>query len=530
MAKKYTRLAMSEMSKKIWFLLFSFLFLFFYISGGKISAGFRHKVMNVEVLSKEEIDFLCDGKTDAFMEPQITLGEDAIAYDIGQNMLLIPQSLWEEEFDHKLQVADGKLYFLEDEALKNKAETIRENRVLRLFWVREDQCWMYNVYFTGMPVLSISSEQMTEDGIVSGHMWLYDQYHSSTRYQSAACAWHLRGATTRQYEKAGYRLTLTDKKLSLLGMRRDDDWILNALYDDDGLIHNKLSYDVWRKIAASNQVAYDEGISMEYVELFMDREYVGVYGLLERIDKKALQLDEQDILYKCRKPDVPGADDFYRELTEEMHPVFVLKYPKDFAMEDWEPLKRWTDLFLLDQYEDFDAAVSILNMENAIDYNLFNLLTCGMDNTLKNIYYQADYQGDGNYRMIRVPWDLNMTWGNSWVDDPTCRFNRFQEKNFEAACGWTPDMQRLYEERPEMIGGLMADRWRRLRRSIITRESLYARLDAEFSYLHGSGAYARNLIRWPPGDGDWQDDYMYEYVDRRLAFLDAYIGRMGKAE
>ena len=519
---------MRRIRKELLMILFSVIFLGVYLNSDKITGKFGKRVMNVEVLTMEEIELLCEGKEDVYMESEITLGGGGkIAYDSEQNSLLVPQRLSSEYFDGRLQVPDGKLYFLKDEALKNKAETISENKVLRLFWIRETTCWMYNVFFTGMPVISITSDEVAGE-IKNGKMWVYDQYRSTAQFQSAECSWHLRGATTLNYEKSSYRLTLTDRKLSFLGMRKDDDWILHALYDDDGLIHNKFSYEVWREIAASNCVDHDEGISMEFVELFMDNEYLGVYGLSERIDSKALGMNGKDILYKCRDQNNPGEDDFYDELTENMNPVFVWKYPKDFEMKDWEPLKQWVSMFLFEEYDNLELAESILNMGNAVDYNLFNLFTCGMDNIMKNVYFLADYQSNGNYQIIKIPWDLNMTWGNSWIDDPDCNFNRFQEKNFYAEDGWIPDMYRLYEDRPEEIGRLLSDRWQELRRDIVTRENLYEKLDLEFSYLHDSGAYMRNQQKWPHGDGYWQEDYIYEYIDRRIEFLDNYIGQMGK--
>ena len=513
--------------KKGWLIALSVIFLWIYLMSDKIADKFNSDVMNVKVLEVEEIDLLCEGKEDAFMEPEITLNGGKIAYDGEQNLLLIPQDLAKERFDGTLQVPDGKLYFMQDEALEDRENTLKESRMLHLFWIRDTQCWMYNVYFTGMPVISITTGQEADaEGISKGEMWVYDQYHSAASYQSAECSWHLRGATTLNYEKSSYRLTLIGKKLSFLGMRKDDDWILHGLYDDDGLIHNKLSYAVWQEIAASNHVDYDEGIHMEYVELFLDGSYLGVYGLSERMDKKALQLGKDDILYKCRDQENPGGDDFYSELTEDMSPTFVLKYPKVFEMEDWEPLKQWTSMFCFGEIEDYEEAKSILNMENAVDYNLFNLLTCGMDNIMKNIYFQADYQGDGSFQFIKIPWDLNMTWGNSWIDDYDCNFNRYQEKNLDSIGGWTPDMEELYKLNLEEIGILLADRWQELRENNITKENLCAKVDAELAYLYASGAYVRNQQKWPPKGDYWQDEYIYEYIDKRIDFLDEYIGQM----
>ena len=297
---------MGRLRDGIFIIAFSLFFLSIYLNGDRILDRLDDNIMDVQVRAMEEIDDLCQGKEDAFMEPEITLSGGKLGYDRDQNMLLIPQSMSKSRFEGSLKASDGKLYFLEDEALGDKAQTIRESKMLHLFWIRDTRCWMYNVYFTGMPVASIDTKEVSEEEISSGEIWVYDPYHSTAEYQKAECTWHLRGATTLNYEKSSYRLTLTDKKLSLLGMRKDDDWMLHSLYDDEGLIHNKLSYEVWQEIAASNDVNYDEGISMEYVELFLDDTYLGVYGLSERIDKKALHLNDKDILYKCKDQQDPG--------------------------------------------------------------------------------------------------------------------------------------------------------------------------------------------------------------------------------
>ena len=69
----------------------------------------------------------------------------------------------------------------------------------------------------------------------------------------------------------------------------------------------------------------------------------------------------------------------------------------------------------------------------------------------------------------------------------------------------------------------MRRRWSELRRDILSQERLVAMLDGEFSYLHGSGAYDRNYRLWPNGTAYWDDRYIYEYVEGRLAYLDDYF-------
>lgn len=511
--------------KKFIMLLLSVILLGIYLNYDSFFILADNRIMAAEVLPKEKLELLFKGKEDSFLEPAIKLNDGQIAYDTEQNMLLIPQDLAENRFDGILSVPEGDLYFLEDEGLKDKAGAVSDNKIFRLYWVTEDRYWMYNVFFSGMPVISMTTEEINGESSI-GKVWVYDQYHTGTQFQSAEGDWHNRGQTSLNYEKKSYKLNLTDKKLSLLGMRKDDDWILSSLYDDEGLIHNKLSYRVWQEIAAHNDVHYDEGIDMEYIELFLDNEYLGVYGLLERIDKKELSLNSRDILYKCRAHGLPTEDDFYSVLTDDINPTFVLESPNEFTMEDWEPIKSWIDYFCHDGLTDFETGEALLNMENAIDYNLFGLLINGTDNDMKNIYFEAEYQTDGTYQFVKIPWDLNMTWGNSWVDDLDCNFNMYQEKNITNTSGWSRDISHLYYLNPEKIAGDLRQRWKELRKDIITGDKLYRMLDEEFSYLYSTGAIIRNRQKWPPKGEYWSDQYIYDYIDGRIDYLDSYLEQL----
>ena len=144
--------------KKLRFIVLSACILALYLNLEHVQAAFSRNIMNVTVLSMEEIETLCMGKDEVFSEPCITLRDAKIAYDREQNMLLIPQSMQEENFQGWLSVPDGNLYFLEEAAFGDKAEAIANNQVFRLFWITDTQYWMYNVYFTGMPILCLTTE------------------------------------------------------------------------------------------------------------------------------------------------------------------------------------------------------------------------------------------------------------------------------------------------------------------------------------------------------------------------------------
>lgn len=511
----------------------SLLFLVLFLNYDRIAMMQGTNVAGVSIVSTQEIPDLLENKKETTGNHTALCYDDMIpAYDAQTNTIYIPQNLSDDYWKGKLQPLKGgeKLYFAEDDYFENKQEAIASGHAFELYYVSENEYSVFRVVFSGMPIMKIStSEQVsTETGTVwLGDVWVYDQYRTAGKVQQAECEYRVRGGSSYNYEKPGYKVKLTDKKLSFLGMREDDDWILNALYDDAGLIHNKLSYSVWHEIASYNQVPDDDGINMEYIEVFRDNEYIGVYALTERIDKKTLSLDDNDILYKCRADRIPEEHNYTNEMTDGMRPVFILKYPQEPAGEDWDPIKKWVNYYCKEQFESYEEGESLLNMENAIDYNIFILLICGSDNTRKNSFLVAEYQSEGEYEFIKVPWDMNATWGNPWVDDEKCNYTIYDPAYIEDVNMWYTDISTLYFYDESKVADLLRSRWKELReRNVITKEKLYEMLNGEFSYLHKSGAYARNYQKWTHGAEYWKDDYIYEYADGRIDFLDTYFEQL----
>ena len=516
--------------KRLLMLFFSIVFLFGFVSENNTKE--IGKELGVEILSQEKIDSLCLGKEFVRFEEPITYEGYIIGYDEGQNMLLLPQNLNKNFFHGVLNCPKEKLVFLEDDSWSNKQEAISSNQVFRLFRIGEEKYWMYNVYFTGMPIANLKTDYISEKNENYGEMWVYDPYSDHSRYQIGKCKFGLRGASSLTFPKPSYKIAFTEEDISLLGMRKDDDWILNSLYDDEGLIHNKVSYDLWKQIAASNQVDNDEGTSMEYIEVFVDNTYMGVYGLLERIDKKTFNLNEKDILYKGVDK-VIGEGDFYLQLTEDMKPAFKIKYPEIFSKEHWEPLKEWVYSFEEKESKESEQSEQLektLNLENAIDYSLYLSFISGGDNNIKNTYYFADYQQDGTYRIIKVPWDLNMTWGNGWYENHKYHFNLYQEKYIDNIWEWAEDVFLLYQRNPGEVGNKLQMRWKELRKNIITEENIYKMLDKQFNYIHSSGAYLRNCMFWGDRKEYWSDHYIYDYTYKKIKAMDEYMEQLTVTE
>lgn len=492
----------------------------------------EEKRLSVPILGMEQIQDLCRNRED--LETDIKLYYDGyeIPYDYQTKTFYIPQKLGDDSgWEGRIKAQNGRLYWMQDVYWGKKAEAIREGHAFEIYHVIQNTYSVYKILFTGMPIVSLSTERVEEnaDGemLNYGRVRVFDQYRSAAHFQSAECSFHIRGGTSKGYPKSSYKVELEKEKLSFLGLREDDDWILNSLYDDAGLIHNKISYQVWREIAAYNEVANDDGTAMEYAEFFLDNEYLGVYGILERIDGKELSLGNKDIMYKCRSTRVPEEYNYTNDDTDGLPPIFVMKYPDQYCEEDWNAIKRWVNYFLKGKLASYQEGEMLLNMENAIDSNLFCLLINGSDNTRKNNFFVAEYQDNGSYQFKKIPWDLNATWGNPWVDLEECNYTLYDVDAFQSVDTWITDISTLYYYDEIKVSELLYKRWVELRRNgVITAEKICGMLDEQFEYLYNSGAYKHNYDRWPDGQVYWKDEYIYEYVNKRIEFLDSYFAQL----
>lgn len=503
----------------------SVIFLALYLNYDVLRSNGGNQAVSVEIVSEEKLMEYINGKNKAELEPELLFNEAEVSYDKETDTVYIPQNISEKYFKGTLKAvnSDMRICFAEDDSFKKMAEAIREGHDFALYLIKGREYDLCHIVFTGMPVMNLTTRESVpdeEEGIINyGTVQVYDQYHTSTQLQKTDCVYHVRGSSSVGYEKPNYKLELSEKKFSFLGMRRDDDWILNSLYDDAGLVHNKISMAVWNRIAGYNETPNDNGITGEYLEVFIDNEYRGVYLLTERIDKKTLSLRKNDILYKCRAERIPEEHNYTNENTDDLRPIFVLKYPKEPKEEDWEPLKDWVNAFYKLQIDSYDEGELLLDMENAVDYNLFILLSGGVDNMRKNVYLIAEYQEDGSYRFKKVPWDMNYTWGNPWLN--------YDPASIEDVNIWYADISTLYFYDETGISKRLWDRWREFReKGIITKERLREIADDQFDYLYASGAYSRNYKRWPYIGEYWQDEYIYEYIDGRIDFLDSYFERL----
>lgn len=501
-----------------------------------------HYCLGVELKDTEQIRKILNEKV--CIDPkEDTLWNDshAVFYDDNTQTIFVSQALNTKKLSGNISASKGALFLEQDELLYDVNAAMEQCTKFKLYQVFDDSYCMYNLIITGVPMMCLSVEEEYQD-IISDQektvsiatVEVVDPYHADASYQKMQGEFYRRGRTSylNDYIKQNYKLNLTDGKESLLGMRKDDDWILQGLLDDMGLIHNKACYTIWNKLSEKKGDPKTYSTNMEYVDLFIDHKYMGTYGLMERIDEKELQLSEKDILYKIRSPRVMEDNNYTNEMSDGLRPIAITKFPKEPGEADWIPLKTWNDMFRHGWVDDLSDAYQIIDYQNALDYNIFCLLTYGIDNIIDNCYMVAEYQEDtGEYRIKKIPWDINQAFGCRLTPEasPETNWTYWDENTITNTSTWTPEMIFLYTHDEQKIAADLYNRWIELRQDFYTRENLYAILDELLNYLHSTGAYKHNYEWYPFDETAWNESFAYDYIDRRIEYLDKYFERLYRA-
>ena len=489
-------------------------------------------------LTTSEYESMLSGKERYDFEPsELVFEGQNIPYDKVNNTAYIPQSILDPEWEGTFKTAEAErqICILNDEP-DEKQVCIEEGRVLRLAVVSEDRYMECDLVFTGLPVVCMSNGEGVIEGEEKyrGTFLVLDPYRDE--YQISVCTFHVRGATSLLFDKKSYRVELkqtegnSDKK-SFLGMRSDDDWILNSLCTDKSLAREKICYKLWQDLNSKEEypVASSE---IEYCELLINNEYMGVYGLMYPVDKKLMGMKTGDLLYKVgtwyEEISIPGELIDYNGKTEILNrngvAYLTLKYPKEEGADCiYDPFQLYQEMvFETGSMEEMDRAGISLNYDNFILHELFCEMTRAGDNTWKNLFIAAYRNKEGGYTLNETIWDLNYTFGDDFTWDPD-NGNTIFDPGTTDSYEIRYDRDYGYARLVQIVDGLREDtaaRWSEWRSGGISPEYIQSLFEESRSYLNRTGAYRRNAMKWYQGDQDPSYAQIYDWIDGRFNFLD----------
>ena len=348
--------------------------------------------------------------------------------------------------------------------------------------------------------------------------------------RSFDAAVELRGASSLTFPKKTYDLELragpnTDesRKESLCGLREDDDWVLDALYNEPLRVRSVMAHELWTD---QHRLYYQDrapearaGARAVHCEVFVGGRYRGVYALSEQVDRNQLGL---------RKPDDHGRarGTLVKSITYTPSTMFeaYASPPSDDSAHydgyDWEYPRHepsWGDFaeVLAGVTSPLDArypsrALPYFDEANLADYYVFLQVTNLLDNSAKNIYFG---RYDAGEPLFMTPWDLDASFGNT----PTGTTPRNTRRVLDF-----PLARRLDSAGHYGFAEQCARRYRELRDGAWAGDALWARFDSIATHLEDNHAYERESLLWPVRVSS-QRSYLRSWVTRRLQFLDQHF-------
>ncbi len=513
--------------------------------------AYDNRIMGIFVVQAEDC-LLGKEQKSSTVNPGIYYEGAMLPYDESGVLYLSQnrESGWEGMLS--VQAEDGGDYYLcmpRDAYLEQKEAAIRDNHSFTLWMVGDDCYYELELIVSGMPVVSMQHSRVEEAEEVEYEVDPDKKYYGSeTLYygtlevfnpgvniegyeilQSGVC-YHEKGGMTDTYGKRSYSLSVQDSReknvdVSLLGMREDNTWKLNSLATDKNRIREITASQLWEQFDAANEAVEEPGPRMEYVELLVDNRYQGLYCLVEPVDEKKLNLDKGDSLYKIVGNSIPPDEDIQISVDKQwkIYDSIRVRYPKNISDYGtaWAPIRDYLNLFYRGGQVPKEALAKV-DISNLVDNFLFLSVGSVSDNCFKNNYYAARAQSDGGYRMYRIPWDLDLSFGNIFdVNAPgMVRYEEDYTIVYEVE-----ELSRLYETQPELIGGIMQSRWQEYRTGFLGTEAITQLLESNLEYLIDTGAIRREQECWPEEEISTDIEYLLDYQTKRMEWLDAELAK-----
>lgn len=408
------------------------------------------------------------------------------------------------------------------------------------------------VSFTCMPIVCLRGEFGYDysEGTVSLYMpYALSETEDDYCEMSAKLKW--RGASTNSQgkHKRNYHIKFlkddgTKKNRQFFGLRKDNDWILDANQVDMARCRNRVATDLWNEICTPpHYAAYEPGVLSgtrgRMVELFLNNEYRGIYAMTENLDAKQMCLVDYDETTGTHhghlwKTVAWGASQMYTSMafdaTLEESNGFETKYPDfdDVSPTDYSIISDAVRFVAESSDEDFSDSVAFyLDLPVVVDYFIFLDVTLAIDNSAKNMFY-ACYDEQESRKLTLAVWDLDCTFGQHYTNsDGYYRTSTLgPETDYMSTWCSSKLFARLMEF--DWFNSMVEERYAALRGDVMTAASLSELFSDVIGMYLNCGAAAREAARWN-GDTDISGrnldfeeelEYIEQWIYSRMAYLD----------
>jgi hypothetical protein len=391
---------------------------------------------------------------------------------------------------------------------------------------------------------------------------------SSTPSISTVAGVEYRGSTSQAdfyflpgYVKKPYGIELwTDstglkaKKLSLVQMPEESDWVLNASYNDRSFMRDFIAQNVAGRLGLLHSNA-------KFVELIINDEYRGVYVLMEKVKQGKNRVPISDLyptenagddvtggyLLKIDKtsgsPSTSWKSNYTSGISATQKCEFQIEYPQYGIITQQQLIyirdyiNNWEKKLMTEDMNDPKASFrDYMDVSSFVNYFILNEVTRNVDGYRLSTYLYKDKESLGGKIKMGPAWDFNIAFGNAdylngWKTDG------FVYKAMENEGGKNDYWQvpfwwnKLIQD--ASFRKALATRWKTVRSSFLNTNTLFATIDSAQVAL--KDPLTRNFQKYPlMGKKIWPNYYvgatlsdevnwLKNWIQGRLVWLDAQM-------
>ena len=221
-------------------------------------------------------------------------------------------------------------------------------------------------------------------------------------------------STWREYAKKPYQIKFS-KKTSVLGMPAAKKWILLANASDDSMIRTRLVYD------AAEQMGFPYVTEYQYVDLWIDGQYLGVYLLGEKAEIGKGRLNLQDpagAMFELDNGFATDEDHYFFE--GRLNSYFALKEIVEEddahiaqAMSNFQTaMTRFTTALTSEGWENLSLAQlnRMIDVDSLARYYLMNEYVLNGESFFTSFFWYQD--GASDVLHVGPLWDFDTCMGN----------------------------------------------------------------------------------------------------------------------
>ena len=391
---------------------------------------------------------------------------------------------------------------------------------------------LYSLHLTPLPLmtLTVPGEIVDEPKTEGRAVYADDEQTFESRMGI-----EIRGGVSRNYPKKTYDIEFWEegegeesRDLEPGDLRKDDDWVLDALYNEPMRFNAYLAHKLWLDMHVPHYLDTEDrarsGADVMFVETFLNGSYQGLYLLSEQVDRKLLRLkkpDEEGVHGLMYKGVTHGESVDFDGLLPEPFPTAPLwgglepNYPKAEDTIVWEPVVEFVNFVMTANDQAFAEGINErFARENLADYFLFLNVIFGGDNRGKNIYLARQ---NAAAPWFYVPWDLDATFGNRWTGQNNNNTNAILDNGL---------MRRMRGLSPGGFNYLLCQNYNALRdRGVLSKTGLRGRYNEVVDFLTDNGIYDRERLVWPESLNATagQRNFYHSWIGRRTDRLDNYF-------